>query len=456
MPESFHFGGGASATVLSPAALAAMVVAIALILWLPRKHAIIPLLAFAFLVPLGEQIYVGGIHLFLMRIVLLVGCVRMLLAKFSSKTSILAGGFNSIDKAFTLWAVFRGVAVVLQWESVPALINQAGFWWDVFGAYFLLRYLIQDDEDIQRTVKTLAAITGVVAVGVIYEHYHMANAFGRIFGGIRMAPEVRDGRIRCQGSFQHPILAGCFAATLAPLFLWLWVSGKSKALAVLGLFSSMTMVWFAAASTPVMAFLGAPLGVFLWPIRKRMRMLRWGIVISILGLALVMKAPVWFVIAHVNVTGASSGSDRAYLIDNCVRHFSDWWLLGIKNPGNWGSDMWDLSNQFVAEAETGGLATLVCFLAMISLGFKKLGLGRKSVEGDRKQEWFLWLLGCALFCHILAFFGISYFDHTQIAWFALFAMICAAFASREAQQKQEESSTNQEMAELESISAQLT
>jgi hypothetical protein len=50
------------------------------------------------------------------------------------------------------------------------------------------------------------------------------------------------------------------------------------------------------------------------------------------------------------------------------------------------------------------------------------------VEGDHDKEWYLWLLGAALFSHIVAFFGISYFDQTRVSWFALFAIIVAATA----------------------------
>jgi hypothetical protein len=136
-----------------------------------------------------------------------------------------------------------------------------------------------------------------------------------------------------------------------------------------------------------------------------------------------MKAPVWFLITHVDLVAGNSGYHRAMLIDTCVRHFSDWWLIGTNQAMNWGWDMWDMSNQFVAEAEVGGLATFICFVLMISWSFGRIGKARKLAEGDRKQEWFLWFLGIALFSHIVAFFGISYFDQTKFLWFALFAMI---------------------------------
>jgi small-conductance mechanosensitive channel len=130
------------------------------------------------------------------------------------------------------------------------------------------------------------------------------------------------------------------------------------------------------------------------------------------------------------LTGASSGYHRAELVDQFIRHFSQWWLVGTTANADWGFDMWDLSNQFVAEGVTGGLATFICFIALISMSFGRIGTARKAVEGDRNQEWFLWFLGAALLSHMFAFFGISYFDHTQVAWFALLVMIYVATASR--------------------------
>ena len=86
--------------------------------------------------------------------------------------------------------------------------------------------------------------------------------------------------------------------------------------------------------------------------------------------------------------------------------------------------MWDLSNQFVAEGEVGGLVTFVCFLAIITRSYSRLGGMRKQV--GRKEGWLVWSLGAVMAAHIFAFFGVSYWDQTQIWWFAFLAMISAA------------------------------
>jgi hypothetical protein len=144
-------------------------------------------------------------------------------------------------------------------------------------------------------------------------------------------------------------------------------------------------------------------------------------------LQIVMKAPVWFVINHVDLVPGNSSYHRAMLIDVFIRHFWDWWLVGTNDAKNWGWDMWDTSNQFVNEGESGGLATFICFILLISWSFGLLGKARKLVEaeGDRKKEWSLWFLGVALFAHIVGFFGISYFDQTKFMWYSLFAIIIA-------------------------------
>ncbi len=425
--EHFQFGGGLHQTLLHPLVLAAMVVTVVLILFLPRKYVIVPVLVTTLLAPLGQQVFAAGFHLFVLRIIILVGCVRMLWTKLSGKTEVASGGFNSVDKAFTLWAIFRALATILLFASIPAVNGECGFLLDAFGGYFFLRFLIRDCEDITRAVKVLALIALVVAGGMLNEKIHFQNIFG-FLGGVPIIPGIREGVIRAQGPFGHPILAGTFGATLAALFFWLWKIAKSRFLAVIGVISSAVIAVTAASSTAIMAFVWGIFAICFWPFRKKMRQIRWGILILLISLHLVMKAPVWYLIARVEVVPGSTSYQRAYLIDQFVEHFSDWWLVGSYESEDWGADMWDHTNQFVAEGETGGLATLICFIAMVSYSFGRIGRARKVIEGDNEKEWYLWILGAALFSHIVGFFGISYFDQTRFSWFALLAMISAATA----------------------------
>jgi hypothetical protein len=257
------------------------------------------------------------------------------------------------------------------------------------------------------------------------------NVFG-MFGGHRSdglplsVSSVRDGKIRAEGPFRIYLDAGVFGATLLPLFLWLWQERKSRSTAAVGIIASTIMAWASSSSTPLMAYAGTVVALALWGFRNQMRPIRWALVAALVALHLVMKAPVWALIARVDLTGSSSGYQRFQLIDQSIRHFGDWWLVGARDYDTWGWSLWDLTDQYVLCAIQGGLATLALFIAMIAWGFQKVGRARKLVKGDRKQEWRLWCLGAALFAYVLAFFGIGMGSQMQVAWFALFAIILAS------------------------------
>jgi hypothetical protein len=415
------FGGGLTETSLTPYALVAMVVAIILILVLPRKYAALPLLFINFLVPLGQGVVLGGSHFFVSRIVVLAGLARLSGGKPKTETEATVARFNGIDSAFT-WCMFlQAAAVIILFKEMPAIINQAGFLIDSLGTYFLLRCFLREEDDIYRALKFLAIVTTILAACMIIEQVKLVNVFGYV-GGDHDVPDMRDGKIRSSGVFQHAITAGCFAATMLPLFLLLWKNGKAKFMALLGIIGSTIMTITSNSSTPLLAYVAGLLAVGLWPIRRKMRIVRQGIVLGLLGLAAVMKAPVWFIIAHIDLTGSSSGYHRAMVVDQFIRHFSDWWLIGVKDTGAWGWDLWDTQNQFVNVGEQGGLLAFIFFIVLLSRCFGRMGDARKAIEDDPQRQWSLWFLGAALFANLMAFFGVNYFDQSRVGWFMLLAM----------------------------------
>jgi hypothetical protein len=422
-PDHYKFGGGATETILHPIVLAVLLIAVAMLLVLPRRYATAAFLFATFLIPAEQQVVLAGVHIFAYRILVLAALLRM--ARFR-QTPSLAGRWNAVDTAFSLAVVFHVFAFTLLYGEMRAVINQAGFLWDQLGCYIFLRYAIRNHEDIVKTIKCFVVLAVVFAACMVREQFTGENVFG-LLGGVRLVSEVREGHIRSEAVFQHAILAGTFGATLMPLFLLLWKSAQSKLMGAMGILSGTIMTLTTACSTPVLGYVAGLIGIVLWPFRKRMRWLRWALVAGLVLLNFVMHAPVWYVIAHVGVVSGSSVSHRADLVDTFINHFDEWWLLGAKTNGEWGHDMFDTSNEYVQQGVTGGLFSLVFLIATISGSFGRIGRTRKCVEGtDIRSEWFLWLLGSALFANVVAFFGISYFDQTRVAWFALLAMISAA------------------------------
>ena len=414
-PENFRFGGGSADTILHPLVAVGMLIAIVLILTLPRNKAIAPFLLAFFTIPVAQVVVLGGVHFTVLQILILAVLARMAAFRGSSSERRFAGGFNALDKVVVLWSLSALVIFSLQWMEMQALIKGLGDLVESLGGYLAVRFLIPDRETLRRTVKVLAVICVIQGVCMVSEQFTHQNVFSSLE---RISPTIREGHVRAEGAM-GTLYGGAFAGVLIPLFLWLWTEGKSRMAACAGLAGATAMVFASHASTSWMAYGGSLLGLAFWPLRKQMRLVRWGIVATLVGLHLVMHGPVWSLIEHIDLTGGSSSYHRYMLVDNCIRHFGDWWLIGCKNYGDWGFDMWDLCNQFVVAALTGGLVTLVLYITIYKRSFGAIGKARKRVEGDRRQEWFLWCLGSALFANVVASFGINYMIHLMMCFFRL-------------------------------------
>lgn len=434
MHEHLRFGGGVSGTVLHPVVLVVVLLAGVLMCVWPRRRAIIPFLAAAILIPMDQVLLIGPAHFPMLRLLVLFGIVRIVKEIISSKAHLFSGGMNKIDWAVIVSTVFIALNGILLFQDSKAAINQLGSLYTVFGVYFLLRFLIRSEEDVWRSIQTLAWVAAIVAVVMTYELATGHNPYAML-GGAQAANyaslAVRGDRFRAQGPFGHSILAGTFGAILMPLFVALWWKGrKYRLMAVMGSVSATVITLACNSSTPVLGYAAGVVALCLWPARRWMRAIRWGIAFTLVSLHLVMKAPVWHLISRIDLTGGSSSWHRFMLVDQCIRHFGDWWLMGVKDTSSWGFEMWDTANQYVSTCENSGLLPFLMLVGILVYGFKYVGRARRAAGKNRKTALFMWALGSALFANMVAFLGISYFDQTIVAWYALLAMISAVTVVR--------------------------
>ncbi len=423
------FGNAVGHSIVNPIILIVVLIVGLLICFGSRNRAIAAFLAGAILIPMDQILVIGSMHFPMLRVLLLFGMARILRVKASSKSEILGGGWNKIDLALIVLTLVTAVNGILLYQDSARVIFELGGLFTAFG-YLLLRSLIRDEQDVMLTLRAFAWVAAVVAGIMIYEQATGRNPIYGLLGGAHAevygSVMEREGR-RATGPFGHPILAGTFGAISLPLFVGLWWKDKRHhTSALVGIVAAAVIPFAANSSTALLGFIGGLVALCFWPLRKQMRLIRWVILLTLITLHLVMKAPVWHLISRIDLSGGSSSYHRFQLINQCILHFSDWWLMGTKYYGDWGWDLWDLSNQFVGIADTSGLIPLGCFVTMIIFGFKYLGRARKAFGGDRKRELFIWAMGSSLFANVVAFFGIGYFDQTIVAWYALMAMISAA------------------------------
>jgi len=146
-----------------------------------------------------------------------------------------------------------------------------------------------------------------------------------------------------------------------------------------------------------------------------------------------MKAPVWYLLDRVSLSaGGGHGWYRAYLIDQTIHHFGEWWLMGTHHTADWipdavlpmHPDMIDITNRYVREAVDGGLLALMLFIALIARCFQRVGRALRVLE-DRAMGLKIapWCLGCTLFAHCVAFISVRYFDQNVFFWYVLLGMI---------------------------------
>jgi hypothetical protein len=417
----FGSTGGSNVT---PASIIVLVLACVLVAISSRKTAAVVFLFAALLLPFRTALVVAGIHFQLIRFLLIPALIRIFMQSNAERP--IFGKWHPIDKAFIAFQAISAVAFIALNPEMGAVINQIGSQYTAIGAYLVLRYFIKDEEDVLRSIKVLITIGVIAALGMVAEHATGGRNFFAVLGSLSPYDGIREGRLRAQAFFSISIIAGCYGASLLPLSAWLWTkSTQLRKWALLGFVASTVVTMGSASSTPLMGYLAGIGAYAFWPFRNQMKWVRRGIVLMLISLHLVMKAPVWQLIARVDLVGGNSADHRYQLINQCIIHFRDWWLIGTNDNYKWGWDMWDTANYYVATAEGTGLLSLILLLAIISRSFRSVGLARAAFPEDKRRQWMFWSIGAVLFSHCVSFIGISYFDQAFVAWFALLAIVIA-------------------------------
>ncbi len=419
---------GTNITTINPLGFMFLALMVLLVFILPRRLAILPIILTACYITLAQNVVVLSLHFSVLRLIVLAGWVRVLVRNEYGQIRI-----GNIDKAFILWIITAFLTYNLLYGTLQALIYQLGRTYDAVGVYFLFRLLIKDVSDVRRAIKAVAVIIVPLALFMLLEKTTGKNIF-YIFGGVPEFTVARYGKLQAQGPFGHQILAGTFGATIMPLCLGLWLEGRDcRGYAVLGLISSTMITFFSGSTGPAMVYVGAIFGWFMWRYRGYLKTLVWGVVGSLVVLDLfVMEDRVWFVIDRVSDLVGASGHAyyRSKLIDETIKRFDEWWLIGIKYTAHWDltilpafPDKVDITNQFIKQGIDGGLITMIVFIMLIVTCFRRINMSLKDTERSHEDIILLWAFGVALFTHSLSFLSVVYFDQMVVSWYLLLAMI---------------------------------
>jgi hypothetical protein len=316
------------------------------------------------------------------------------------------------------WVICGATIYVIQWMNLKAAINRSGVLFDVIGLYWLFRQKLRSWTDVKFAFKLFAWCALILMPFIVFEWSTGRNPFV-ILG--RVITDVRYERYRCQGAFPHAIMLGLYWATLVPVFIGLAATEGTKYLYWGAAGASIFIVCGTASTTPLVVLAGVILLLLLFRYRIYGRQMFYYFCAMVAALHIAMKAPVWHLIARVNIVGGSTGWHRFNLIDEAIKHFSEWAILGTRSTAHWGWGLWDITNQYVLEAVRGGLITLILFIVLLVKAVETVGrYSLNSTTVDRR--WLGWCLCVSIIGHCVSFMGVSYFGQIMMLLYLMFAV----------------------------------
>jgi hypothetical protein len=396
--------------VLHPVGVTTLLICIIVVIFSSRRWALLSVFAMFVLIPSAQRIVIFTLDFNFIRILILIA-----LFKAISKKEFKSISKQSTDTFILLWMICGVIAFGLLYGSFSAVVTRAGYMIEAVGAYYLGRIYIQDKEDLSRYLIILGYLSIPIMVIFLVERSSGMNLFSNL-GGVPEYTLIRDGRLRCQGPFPHPIMAGVFWGSILPWFRYLWINntvGKTKLL--LFIVCITIIVINTASSTPVMSIVLGIIGLMIYPYRRHMAAIRRSVYFTLFILHLVMEKPVWHLLARIDLAGGSTGWHRYHLINEFFNHFTEWFLVGTKSTAHWGWGLGDVTNQYVLEAVRGGFLGFILYIFMIVSVFKLIGKALRNSEGE--HTWLLWSSGVVLFVHCMNYLAVSYFGQVVSAFF---------------------------------------
>lgn len=403
-----------------------LLVLILAVLSAPRRWAMMAMMAGVLYLPETQQLDVFGFNFFPQRFLELAGFIRVM-----SRQEFSFRQMNGIDKAL-LW-LYGFMTVVFLLRSTDGRVNQIGDTVDVFLAYFAFRGLLSNVEDFRWFLRAFVLLLAPYALLVVMQSLTGHNPFGIL--GAPDGGDWRKGRPRCDGSFRQPDLLGMFAASFIPLFVGLGCMATNRKRAFLAICFCLIIVWAANSGGAAGAAVTGLVCWGFWRFRTEMWKVRRGLVAALILLALVMKAPIWFIFDRISSITGGDGWHRSYLIDVSLRHLSQWWFVGMSltNTSDWFAyvlpkyGVADITNLYIGFGLQAGLVAIALFIVLLTRAFSNLGKAlavvRSSPSKSSADEFLLFGLGVMLVVHIIDWFGITYFDQMYMVWFMQLAAI---------------------------------
>jgi len=401
-----------SATIIITVILAILTIA------LPRKYFLATYVLATCFVPADQRVIIMDLDFTVLRILIVAGILRVLIRNEYEKIT-----WNKFDKLLFVWAIVGAAAFIAQQLTISAVIYESGILFDIVGLYYLFRQRIRSWNDIVPILKLFAVCAVLLAPLTAVEWTTGRNPF-ILLGTVRTV--LREGRFRCQSSFPHSIMFGVFWANLVPIFIALTAANRWKSIYWLSVAAAVFMVIATRSSTPYGTLILNLIFLSIFSLRRYGRYIALGLCGLTVALHIVMRAPVWHLLARINIVGGSTGWHRYQTINETIKHFSEWALVGTRSILHWGAGMHDITNQYCLEAIRGGLITLILFVLLLIMAVRTTGrYSLQNVTSDK--QWLAWGICVSIIGHCVSFIGVTYFGQIHMLLYLTFAIVSAMY-----------------------------
>jgi hypothetical protein len=404
------------------------------VLFASRRWALMGIVAGILYLTQAQQVETGGFNMYAVRFIEIAAFVRVM-----ARREFRPSALNRLDRTFILLYVFTVSVFLLR--STEDQAYQIGATVDAFLSYFAFRGLVRDAAEFRWFLLMFLVLLAPYAVLVSIETITSNNPFAAI-GGVELIRAgdrwFREGRLRATGSFGHPTLMGNLGGTFLPLYIALWLAGSRRFWASIGVALCLTLVWASNSGGPATCVATTMLGWMLWSVRESMSWVRRGATVFIVLLALVMKAPIWYLLSRISDITGGDGYHRSVLLDVAFQNLGKWWFAGMRllDTSAWlpytntNTGAVDLTNNFLAFGITAGLGSMLLLITLLVQGFKQIGraLGNLRSHNDKALEYLYWGLGVMLGVHLFNWFGIVYWDQSNLIWFLHLAIVSSLSA----------------------------
>ncbi len=407
-----------------------LVITSGLIWSVPRKWISVPILSGTCYMTLGQGIDVGVVSLPIFRLVLLVGLTRIIIRQEYRENFRITNDYSIL--ALSSWLLFASFFHNGIDGSGPIFI--LGQILNFSLVYFLFRTWVTEPSDIETSLCAISIILLPLAITMSIEHFSGRNLFS-IFGGVPEESLYRSGNFRAQGPFRHPILAGTVGATSVPLFFGIFE--KNPRFAIIGILSGIVMVITSSSSGPILSLLSGLFALSIWKIRSLTQLIILAMAMAYFILELLMHRPPYYLLAQIDISGGSTGWHRAFLIEQTLNHFNEWWVFGTDKTRHWmpyqgigaSTNHTDITNYFIGFAVLGGLPALAGFILILANSFIYVRRLQKNILPNELSHNFLyWSIGASIFAQTTTCVSVSYFDQSLLfIWFNI-AVIASAYS----------------------------